>query len=310
MPGQPALPPQPPQPPVLVPQALEMLRNDLKRSFGIDIETDSTIQPDEQAEKEARVEMLTGVTGFMQQALPAAQLAPELVPMIGEFLLFTVRTFKAGRQLEATIEEMVDQARNNPPQPKEDPQVAADKAKLELEAKKAQQDGQIRQAEMQQKAQLAEREFQLKAQMAEKEFALKERQMMVDAQLKQQSAANDMQLKQRDADANAQIKRQTAENDMQVKRETAQAAKKPQVALQMTDDKQFQELRGELSASTKGVQAAVQAMAKSQADSAKVLAQAAQTIAQAAAQISAPKPKRRLWVVRDGAGMIEGAEED
>ena len=287
--------PQPPQPPVLLDEAIELLRSDIRRNFVIDIESDSTIEPDEQAEQESRVEMLTAVTAFMQQALPAAQAAPQLAPVIGEFLLFTVRTFKAGRTLEATIESMVEDARNNPPQQQEDPQAAADKAKLQMEAEKAKQDAAIRQAELQQKGELAQQELQMKAQMGERELALKERQVAAEMQLKQAQAQND-----------AQLKRETASNDIAVKREQVEASKKPPISLQMTDDSQFKQLEGAVMESTKATQQTMQALVKGQAESSKLLAQAAQMIAQAAKEMSRPRVSR---MQRADGSVLEARSE-
>jgi len=120
--------------------AMQLLQNDQLRDFRIDVETDSTIQPDEQADKEARVEFLTAVGGFIQQAMPVAQAMPALLPMIGEFMRFMVRGFRAGSQLEDVIDKTVDQmqqqaeqAAQQPPQPPPEQQ----KAEADIEAKKA-----------------------------------------------------------------------------------------------------------------------------------------------------------------------------
>lgn len=107
---------------------IKLLRDDAMRGYRIDIETDSTVQPDEQAEKAARNEFLEVVGGFMERAMPMAQQAPELVPVMGEMLMFVVRGYRTGRQLEEIVQEMVDeltekakQARAAPPPP--DPEL-------------------------------------------------------------------------------------------------------------------------------------------------------------------------------------------
>jgi hypothetical protein len=92
------------------PAALGLLRQDAARAFRIEIETDSTVEPDENAEKQRRVEFLTALGGFVQQALPALQVAPWLAPMFGEALTWATRGFRAGRQLEAAIEQAMAQA--------------------------------------------------------------------------------------------------------------------------------------------------------------------------------------------------------
>lgn len=165
MPGQPmpAQAPAPPQMPPLPPQIKEMMdkptqedliglmRDDRLRSYRIDIETDSTIEADEQAEKASRQEFVTVLGTMLAQALPVAQQAPELVPIIGESLLFLTRAYRAGRQLEDTIEQAVEAitakakaAVEQPQQPPPDPRMEKVKldeklgtAKLQLQAKES-----------------------------------------------------------------------------------------------------------------------------------------------------------------------------
>jgi hypothetical protein len=90
-------------------QVIQLLRDEKTRGFRIDIETDSTIEPDEQAEKQRAVECLEAIGQFMQQAIPALQLKPELAGMFKEMLLFLVRRFRAGRSLEDVIERTMSE---------------------------------------------------------------------------------------------------------------------------------------------------------------------------------------------------------
>ncbi|MGO8068735.1 hypothetical protein AB9E28_24805 [Rhizobium leguminosarum] len=129
--GQPAPPPQPPQLPPEVQKMMEqptidevvqLLRNDSVRGFRIDIETDSTIEPDEDAEKQRRMEFVQMVGGFMQQAGAIAQLTPMLVPVMVETLLFAARGFRAGRQLENTLEQVGAQLSQSATAPKPPPE--------------------------------------------------------------------------------------------------------------------------------------------------------------------------------------------
>lgn len=139
-------------------EMLQLMRGNLMRTFRVDIETDSTIALDEQTEKEGAAEFITAVGGFLQQAIPAVQAAPQLLPMLVGMLMFLVRRYRAGRELESVIQKAMDdlqqaaqQAASQPPQP--DPQQQLDQAKLQLEGQKMQQDGQIKAAELQQEGQ-------------------------------------------------------------------------------------------------------------------------------------------------------------
>lgn len=104
-----------------VQDAFELLKNDDMRGYRIEIETDSTIQPDEDAEKQRRTEFVTAIGGLLQQSVPLLMQAPELASLIGETILFTARGFRAGRQLEDQIESAFQavQARLSQPAPQQ-----------------------------------------------------------------------------------------------------------------------------------------------------------------------------------------------
>lgn len=136
---------QPPPEPLLDEQTglpmeaawVKLLRNQLARDVLIDVETDSTIQPDEDAEKQRRVEMFDAVQKGMaplvelQQASP--QLAAAIVPLWGATMKFMLQGFRAGMELEEIVEETVTQvqglakqnvqASQQPPQPDIDQQI-------------------------------------------------------------------------------------------------------------------------------------------------------------------------------------------
>ena len=149
---QPPMPQAPPQPVVdsagqpVPAQWVQLLRNQLAREVLVDVETDSTIQPDEDAEKQRRVEMFDAVQKGMEPLVALQQVNPQLaaaiVPLWGDTLLFMLRGFRAGRELEETVEETVKKIQqlaqaNLQPQP---PQPTIDE---QIKAKKVEQDGQL-----------------------------------------------------------------------------------------------------------------------------------------------------------------------
>ena len=203
-----APPPQPPQPmqPGMMPQpdpamlkyqqemaqmqeAFALLKDERLRGFRIDIETDSTIQPDEDAEKQRRVEFVQAMGGLLQQGISAVQAVPEIAPMIGETLLFVARGFRAGRGLEQSIEEAMEklqsriqkQLSNPQPDPEQQKmQAEMEKMKMEMEALKAKiaMEMQAKQADMQMKAQ----EGQMKLRMEREKMALEQQKMQMELQ--------------------------------------------------------------------------------------------------------------------------------
>jgi hypothetical protein len=125
-PGAPGAPPAAPPPmlgppPAPPPQLLAMLgkptweeveailRTNTTRAFEISIETDSTIEPNDQDEKQRQVEFTEAVGKLVQSMLPLVQVAPSLLEMATALLLSLVRRFRAGRELEDVIERAMDQ---------------------------------------------------------------------------------------------------------------------------------------------------------------------------------------------------------
>ncbi|HET9285707.1 MAG TPA: hypothetical protein VFR24_27460 [Candidatus Angelobacter sp.] len=91
-------------------KGLQIIRDQRLRGFRIDIEVDSTIYGDNQEEKQDRIQFITAITGYLQQALALSAQAPEIAPLLGKFLQFGVRGFKVGRDLESAIEDFCDEA--------------------------------------------------------------------------------------------------------------------------------------------------------------------------------------------------------
>jgi len=207
MPGQPQQPPQATEIPDGVQEMLAkptqeqivaLIEDDRMRSYRIDIETDSTIAADEEAEKASRQEFVSVLGEMLQQAMPVAQTVPELVPVMGESLLFLTRAYRAGRQLEDTIEQAMAQiekkakgAMNAPPPP--DPAMV----KAENDAKASQAKLQLQAQESQGKLQLARDEaagkLMLKKQSTEANLAMDAAGMQQKAAMDQQKAAQQAQ---------------------------------------------------------------------------------------------------------------------
>ncbi|MGH6891546.1 MAG: hypothetical protein ACREEP_04745, partial [Dongiaceae bacterium] len=97
------------QPSVPPPQAswaevTALLKDNKLRDFRLDIETESTIAPDPDAEQTARVNFMQVVGQFLQGALPAVAAGQVPAEVALQMLLFVVRGFTVGRELESTLE--------------------------------------------------------------------------------------------------------------------------------------------------------------------------------------------------------------
>jgi hypothetical protein len=191
----------------LVPQALELLRNEPMRSFRIEISTDSLIMMDESQEKQDRMEFLGAVSSFLEKAVQASQVAPQIVPLSLDMLKFGVGAFKIGKSMEGQIDqtaqqfkEQLEQQQQQPEQPpppdpeelKMQHQMQMDQAKMQAQAQsdqmKLQAEAQFKQADQQHQAQLEmarmDHETQLKAVDSQTTQMIEQAKMEADADLK------------------------------------------------------------------------------------------------------------------------------
>lgn len=179
-------------------KVIGLLRDQKMRPFTIDIETDSTIQPDESAEKQQRTEFVTTVGTFLGAAVPLIQQVPQAGPLVGETLKFLASGFRAGRELEGVIDDFADQIEQMAQQPKPpDPAVV----KAQADAQSKQQDMQMRQADGQQKMQQAVMDMRMQqdahaAEMRKSQAELQKAMLDLVAKFAEIQA-------QRDAQANA-----------------------------------------------------------------------------------------------------------
>jgi hypothetical protein len=87
-------------------KACQLIKDDKLRGFRIDIETDSTIPVDRANEQQNRIQFIQAVGQYLTGILPAVQSGAIPVKLAREGLLFVVRGFKVGTELEETLEEL------------------------------------------------------------------------------------------------------------------------------------------------------------------------------------------------------------
>jgi hypothetical protein len=98
--------------------AIQLLRDNKLRAWRIDIETDSTIALDEEAERRGITEYLTALAQIMPQMIALVQQAPAMLDWAIETLKITARKFRAGRPVEAALDRALDQLKQMASQPK------------------------------------------------------------------------------------------------------------------------------------------------------------------------------------------------
>lgn len=195
--GQPSPQPQPPAPPPELQELLQdptwedveqLLRDQPELTFKIDIEIDSTIKMDDDAQKEEAVEFLKATGQFlasMKDAPPIAQ------PLLAEMLMFGVRRFRVGKELESQFSifaEKLDKNASAPPSPS--PEMAKVQADIQAQQARAQADKEDAQNDAQMKMAEQKQDFGFKMQEMQQKFQLEIEKMKMDAQLEREKMAS------------------------------------------------------------------------------------------------------------------------
>ena len=175
----------------LIPQAIELLRNQAAKNFRIEVTSDSMIYQDEQQEKSDRIAFLSAVSSFMSSALPAAAQSPELTPMLCEMLKFGVTAFKAGKQLEGIIDQTADDLRK---------QYEATKGQqkpppVEIQKVQMQQQGEQQKMQAQMQLEQAKMQMQMQLEKAKQEYQAQENQLKFQLEEQRNAMSREMELK-------------------------------------------------------------------------------------------------------------------
>ena len=163
-------------------EVLKFLRDNRARSFVLDIETDSTIMADENAEKQRRTEFVGMLGNLLPQLIQLVAVSPGAVNFSGEVLKFSVAPFRAGRSLDGAVDEFVEDGKATVGQPKpEDPATVQNKTALQIETMKNERAKAKDQADITLKAQ----EMAMTDQREKAKIASQEKMKMADLMAKQ-----------------------------------------------------------------------------------------------------------------------------
>lgn len=214
-------------------QVKELLNDTKTDPFIFDIETDSTIYPDEMAEKQARNEFMATFVTASQALAPLAMSGPAGAKMAGELIKFQLGPYRAGRQLEGVIDEWVESLEDMPQQPNPDAEKNAAEAEykkgmLAIEGQKLQQDGQYKMAEIA----LREQELQIK----QADIAQKPQTEVTKEQIKAQA-----HMEERTRDAEVAVMREEAQlaADIQTNAQELEAEAALEAQRQMAENARF-----------------------------------------------------------------------
>ncbi len=97
--------------------ACKLIREDGAHGFRIDIEADSTIEPDTEAEQAQRTGFMQQFVPFLEQIIPVCMGNPALADLGEKMTLFVMRPFKVARTLEEAVTKAFDALKGMPPMP-------------------------------------------------------------------------------------------------------------------------------------------------------------------------------------------------
>jgi len=191
----------------LIPQAMQLIKDRPLRNFRIEVAADSLVQIDEQQQKQDRLEFLQAFGGFLTQALPVGQNAPELIPMMMELVKFGVGAFKGARTIEGTIDQAIEQLKGQQGMPKSNP-----------EAERAQIEAQSEQAKIQMEYQRDQMKMQFEQEKIQTQMQIEQAKLQNDAQIEQLKMQHETQMEQMKAQAEAQLQAQQLDQKEQFDR--------------------------------------------------------------------------------------------
>ena len=181
-----------PQDQPLIPQALELLKNEVERGFRIDVEADSMVMLDEQQEKQGRMEFLTATGSFVQKAMPVVAQAPELADLAVEMLRFGVNGFRVGKSMAGVFDQAAERIKQSVAQKMANPQPSPDilKAQADMQMKQAELSAQGQADQVKMQHEMALEQFKAEQEIRVEQFRQQAQQAQFEAQKSIEMAAN------------------------------------------------------------------------------------------------------------------------
>jgi len=192
---------------------VQLLKDENIRPFVLDIETDSTIMPDENAAKQRATEFLGALGTALAQLIPMVQGQPESAEFAGEVIKFAVSPFRAGRSLDQAIDDFVEKMKQTAAQPRPNPEQEKLQAEMKRKEAEAAEKAADRQAESERKAE------ELRMKQAEHGMKMQQMQADRDAKIQDRDFQREIATEKRGFDQeNHQRNMETRKGDIQMKR--------------------------------------------------------------------------------------------
>lgn len=186
-------------------QVLDMLRDDMSRAYRIDIETNSTIEPEAAEDQKQITELMTAIGQYLNGVAPLVVQGALPMEAAKGMLLAIVRRFRFGTEVEEYIQNM-----QQPKSPDEGKQQA-EQQKQQGEMQMKQQEHGLKMQELQMKMQAEQQKLEIDKQKMALELEKAKMQMQLDGQK--------MQMDQAMMQQEHGMKRQQMDMDMEMQRE-------------------------------------------------------------------------------------------
>lgn len=236
-------PPEPPQPPPELMQVvsqptweeiLGLLKNDLIRSYRVDIETNSTVDAEATEDKQNISELLNAMAQFLNGVAPLIESGILPFEAAQAMLLAIVRRFRFGTDVEDSLKQM------KPPQPQDDGKAKAEQAKMQMEGQRMQAEMAI--AEKTASADMQMKQLDIQAKQQQIQLEMQKMQMELEiAQAEHQMKMAEIQMKAAVAEASARTSMQTAAVNAQVQERGGQIKLNQQQQAASIKDKQMKQ---------------------------------------------------------------------
>lgn len=152
---------------------LGLLKNDTQRAYRVDIETNSTVQPEATEDQKNIAEVMNALAQYLNGVSPLVQAGTLPFEAAQGMMLAIVRRFRFGPEIEDYIKNM------KAPTPPDDGKAKADEAKSAAEMQMMQAEGQQKEKE----GQLRLQEQEAKLKVSQQQAALDERRLILEAQV-------------------------------------------------------------------------------------------------------------------------------
>lgn len=191
-------------------EVAKLFKDEITLSYKIDIETDSTIKYDQEADKDSRIQFLEAVGKFISSATQNTN--PDLAPLLGKLLEFGVRGFRVGKELETAFDiaiHKLEKDASGPPKP--NPEMAKVQGDLQMAKERLQSDMQIEQQKSQDEQKRLELQAKVDAHQGQVDAEVEKYKMQLQSQFDMAKAKMDNETKIAVANIQAKASLQSAQ---------------------------------------------------------------------------------------------------